>query len=331
MKAKYFKGKNAVITGAASGIGRELALQLAEIGTNLVISDINMVRLEEVREKAEKFGVKVVAMKCDVTSESEVLAMAENAVSEMKDIHFLFSNAGIAAGGLFEELTNEAWERIIKINIWGMVYVVRAFIRKFLEQGFGHVIITASIAGSFAIGGLTPYSTSKFANAGFGEALYGEYKSRGINVSIVCPFPLNTNLIETVSVGFPDGLFVGMGEEDKEKAIEAGKKYYWSEFVKKQSITKGFGGGVPVEQAVKSYLKQIGKKKLYIYERRYGRLLQFLKGFMQGPYKSLLKTFGTRNSKVIQQSIKVAVNSLDPEKIEEIRAAGNKYVDLYMD
>ena len=98
MNEKYFKNKNAVITGAASGIGRTLALELAKMGTNLVISDINLERLENVKEEVEAYKVKVVSKKCDVTKKSDVKSLRDVTLSNMQDIHFLFSNAGIAAG-----------------------------------------------------------------------------------------------------------------------------------------------------------------------------------------------------------------------------------------
>jgi len=315
MKVKYFRGKNAVITGAASGIGREFAVQLAEMGTNLVISDINEERLAEVTNEIESTSnVKVFALKCDVTKPTDIRKLAKKTIAEMGEIHFLFSNAGIAVGGPFEHLLISQWERIININMWGMIYIVRAFIPKMLEQGFGHLIVTASIAGTMGVGGLGPYSTSKFANAGFCESIYGQFANKGIDVSILCPFPLKTNLIETVGIGIPPELLEGVDPEAMNKGIEAGKAIYWEKFTKKESLFKGFGGGFTVERAVKRYLNAIRKKKLYIFERKYGRLFQFIQGLWPGLYKALIRTLGGRHMELIQNTFDMAVEVAKKEQ-----------------
>ncbi|MHA1284922.1 MAG: SDR family NAD(P)-dependent oxidoreductase [Promethearchaeota archaeon] len=314
MRKKYFYGKNAVITGAASGIGREFARQLAKLGTNLLISDINVEKLEETRKELEKFNIKVFSLKCDVTKQTDVKNLAKLAIEKMKNIHFLFSNAGIAIGGFFEILTKGLWDRIIKINLYGNIYVVRAFILKMLEQGFGHIIITGSIASTLGVGGLSPYNITKFANAGFCEALYGEYHKRGINVSLICPFPLKTNLIESAGLILSPELISDLDPDILRKGIDIGKKHYWEIFTKKQSILKGFAGGFTVERAVKRFLKKIKKKKLYIYDRRYGRIFLFIKGFWPGLYKRLLSFVGKHHTKLIQNSIDLALDYTKKEQ-----------------
>ena len=295
MSGKYFRGKTAVITGAASGIGRSFALQLTDFGTNLVISDINMERLSMVKEEVDKRGGKALVVACDVTDAAQTSNLAKRAIEEYGDIHFLFSNAGIATGGFLPFITTAQWEHIIKINVWGMINTITAFLPRMLEQGYGHVIQTSSIAGSIGVGGLIPYSTTKFANAGFCEALYGEYRDQGINVSIICPFPLKTNLIENAGVGYPPELENGYDQDAVAKAVAAGKAHYWTEFTKKQFISKGFGGGMDVDLSVTKYLKAIPKKKLYIFENRLGRLFQFTRGFSTYLYTKILQTLGKRH------------------------------------
>jgi len=308
MRRKFFKGKNAVITGAASGIGREFAIMLAKMGTNLAISDINMEGLEEVKKITESFGVKVIAINCDVTKRSQVQHLASSAINELKHINFVFSNAGIAIGGYFEDIDISQWKRIININLWGMIHIIRAFINKLVDQAFGHIIVVSSIAGNLGVGGLMPYSTTKFANIGFCEALYGEFHERGIDVSVVCPFPLKTNLIDTAGIGFPQDIVEGLEGDMGKIVIKEGKKLYWEKFTKKKILTEGFGGGIAVEKAVKKYLKKIKKKKFYIFERRYGRLLHFAKGTSTRLYKRLLNIFGQRNVRLLEETYEVARN-----------------------
>ena len=307
MSKRFFRNKVAVITGAASGIGKVFALYLAKYKANLVISDINLERLEETKAELEKLGVKVVAVKCDVTKQFEVKKLVKIAIREMEDIDFVFSNAGIAVGGLFGTLSISVWERIVNVNIFGMINVVQGFIPKLVEQGFGHIIVTGSIASNIGIGGLAPYNTTKFANAGFCESLFGEYHHRGIDVSLICPFPLKTNLIETIGIGIPPQLLEGINAQTISVGIKAGKRHYWNEFTKKQSILKGYAGGFLVERAIEKYMKKIRKKKLYIFERRYGRLLQFLKGFWPGAYKKFISAMGKRHVNLLHNTFDLSL------------------------
>lgn len=302
MNKEYFKNKNAVITGAASGIGRTFALELAKLGTNLVISDINLERLENVKEQVEEYKVKVVSTKCDVTKKSDIKNLRDTAVLEMQDVHFLFSNAGIAAGGHFESFSNETWKKILNVNVWGMINLVDAFIPKMLEQGFGHVIVTSSIAGAFGVGGLIPYSTTKFANFGFCEALYGEFVDRGINVSIICPFPIKTNLMETANMSFSPDLLNKYNQEQLAKGIEVGKDYYWNKFTE---------GGYEVEPAVRIYLKKIAKRKLYISERGLMRFLFFMKGLWPNLYKKFVRKKGTEHCDLLDESTQNAIDLME--------------------
>ena len=304
---KFFNGKSAVITGAASGIGREFALNLAKYGCNLVISDINMEKLELLRKELEQFPIKVISVNCDVTKNSQVRKLAKISIKELGDIYFLFSNAGIATGGPFEHISQTQWEKVININLFGTYYVVKAFISKLLEQKFGHIIVTASIAGTMGVGGLNPYNTSKFANAGFCESLYGEYSHKGIDVSVICPFPIRTNLIDSVGFGISSEKLEGINVDVMQEALELGKRHYWEEFTKKQRIYHGFAGGFPVERAVRRFIKKIKKKKLYIFERRYGRAMQFLQGLIPGFYKKFLKSFGKRHLELINEATEIAL------------------------
>ncbi len=298
---KYFNGKTAVITGAASGIGRAFAEQLAAIGTNLVLSDINMTRLEEVKQVLSKYLVNVVTVRCDVTKEQEVNELAKLAIANFKTVDLLFSNAGIASAGFTKYIEMDQWDRIIHINLYGMIHCVRAFLPKMLEQGSGHIIVTSSIAGTLGTGGLGPYNATKFANSGFCESLYGEYKSQGINVSIVSPFPLKTNLIETVGINIPPHLTDNLSPDTVKNAIDAGKKYYWERFTAKKGMLTGFCGGTDTDVAVANYIRQIANKKLYIFEKWNGRFFQLMRGFWPGMYKMFLSILGKRNTKLLSE------------------------------
>jgi len=302
MNQNYFKDKTAVITGAASGIGRSFALELAKMGTNLVISDINLERLEKVKKELEAYQIKVVSMKCDVSKKSDIKSLRDISFSSMQRIHFLFSNAGIAAGGHFEDFSNDVWKNIFNINVWGMINLVHAFIPKMLEQGFGHVIVTSSIAGIFGVGGLIPYSTTKFANFGFCEALYGEFKDRGLDVSIICPFPIKTNLMETANMSYSPDLLTKYSQDQLTKGNEIGKKYYWDKFTE---------GGYELEPAILLYLKKIAKKKLYISERKLTRFLFLIKGLWPNLYKKFVRKKGAEHCNLLNESTQKAIEAME--------------------
>ena len=187
------------------------------------------------------------------------------------------------------------------------IHVVRAFLPKLVEQKYNHIVITSSIAGMVGVGGLCPYNTSKFANIRFYESLYHEFTPKGIDVSILNPFPLKTNLIDTVGIGNPSELLEGVAPETMKKGTEEGKIYYWMEFFKKQSLSKGFGVGFSVERAVKRYPKVIRKEKLYIFKIKYGRMFQIIKGLWLGLYKRIIKMVGKNHMNLIQETFNIAL------------------------
>jgi short-subunit dehydrogenase len=304
MDNKYFNKKNAVITGAASGIGKEIALQLGKSGTNLVISDINMDRLEQVKVELEKMGVEIYSYHCNVTKRNEVNSLLEHINDDFENLHFLFSNAGLAVGGQFELFSRDQWKSIIDVNISGCINMVSTFLPKMLEQGFGHVIVTSSIAGIIGVGGLIPYSTTKFANYGFCEALYGEFHSRGIDVSVICPFPLKTNLIENAQFSLDPDIMKDLPQEKLQDIVNMGKEHFWEEFTK---------DSLDISEAVEIYLKEIAKKKFYVCERRIPRLIYLIKGLWPNLAKKMVQKFGTENCELVNDSYQICYDAINKE------------------
>jgi short-subunit dehydrogenase len=302
MDNKYFNNKSAVITGAASGIGKELAMQLGQLGTNLVISDINMDRLGQVKEELEKMGVEIYGYHCNVTKRNEVNSLFEHVKTDFDDLHFLFSNAGLAVGGQFELFSRDQWKSIINVNISGCINIVGTFLPKMLEQGFGHVIVTSSIAGIIGVGGLIPYSTTKFANYGFCEALYGEFHSRGIDVSVICPFPLKTNLIENAQFSLDSGLMKDLPQEQLQDIINMGKQHFWDEFTK---------DSLNISEAVEIYLRKVAKKKFYICERRLPRLIYLIKGLWPNLAKRMVQKIGIENCELVNDSYQICYAAIN--------------------
>ena len=199
-------GSVAVVTGAASGIGRATALELARRGAHIVAADIHEDRLEELRVEVEEMGQRVLTIRCDVTFDDQVEHLRVEALEEMGRVDIVMNNAGVVAMGPPETMTMEEWDWILQVNLYGVIRGVRAFLPHMLERGTGHIVNTASLAGLFAYAWDTiPYITGKFAVAGFTEALALYARPLGVGVSLVCPGLVDTNLGETARfVGIDD-------------------------------------------------------------------------------------------------------------------------------
>ena len=195
-----FKGKVAVITGGASGIGRSIALALAREGADIVVSDIDDVRVGEVRQEIESVGRRALAIHCDVSKDADVDNLAAQTLSTLGKVDILMNNAGVGVRGKVEEISIKDWGWILGINLLGVIRGVHAFVPHMLKRGSGYIINTSSAAGlvaseppSIAIEGIA-YGTAKFGVVGFSEGLFGYLRPKGIMVSVLCPGMVTTNL-----------------------------------------------------------------------------------------------------------------------------------------
>ena len=190
-------GITAVVTGGASGIGRGTALELARRGADVVVADIHDERLVETTAAIEALGRRALAVRCDVTSDTDVDRLAATAVDAFGAVDLVMNNAGIAVLGPPHRVEMSEWERILQVNVLGLVRGVRAFAPAMVERGHGYIVNTASIAGVWAYTwDATPYITSKFAAYGFSEALARSLRPLGVGVSVLCPGLVHTNLGE---------------------------------------------------------------------------------------------------------------------------------------
>jgi NAD(P)-dependent dehydrogenase (short-subunit alcohol dehydrogenase family) len=193
-----FAGKVAVITGGASGIGRGTALAMARRGADVIIADINDVRLEETRAAIAALGQRALAVHCDVSQDADVERLGEIALNTMGHVDILMNNAGVVLRGALELIPVADWEWSFSINLLGVVRGIRAFLPHMLKRGSGYIINTGSVAGLIALTGEgAPYVASKFAVVGLSEALALYARPRGIGVSVLCPGSVDTNLLET--------------------------------------------------------------------------------------------------------------------------------------
>lgn len=169
-----FAGKVAVITGAGSGIGRALALELARAGAQLAISDVDTEGLAQTEQQLTSLGVRVKADRLDVTEREAFLAYAEDVKQHFGKVNQIYNNAGIAFSGDIEVSTFKDIERVMDVDFWGVVNGTKAFLPHLIESGDGHVINVSSLFGLLSVPGQAAYNSAKFAVRGFTEALRQE-------------------------------------------------------------------------------------------------------------------------------------------------------------
>jgi NAD(P)-dependent dehydrogenase (short-subunit alcohol dehydrogenase family) len=198
MTDKSFEGQVAVVTGGASGIGRNIAEELARRGAAVAIADIHAARMEETLASLEELGAAALAVACDVTSDEQVARLHAAVMERFGRVDVLCNNAGIAAVGSPWRMEIADWQRALDVNLLGVVRGVRAFVPAMVERGSGYVVNTASVAGIWAFTwGATPYITSKFAVVGLSEGLARDLRPLGVGVSVLCPGRVATNLGES--------------------------------------------------------------------------------------------------------------------------------------
>jgi NAD(P)-dependent dehydrogenase (short-subunit alcohol dehydrogenase family) len=192
------KGKTAVITGGASGIGLATAIQFSKAGANIVLGDIEDAPLHTQVEEMRSHGATVIGVHCDVAQESDVEALRDAALKEFGSVQVIFNNAGVA-GGATIGTPKKIWDWVLSVNLDGVVNGMNAFIPLFLEQNEGHVVNTASEAGLVGVAGMGPYNASKFAVVGMSESLYHELANTGknVHVSVLCPNFVRTRIHES--------------------------------------------------------------------------------------------------------------------------------------
>lgn len=186
---KSFANKVAGITGAASGMGRELALELAAKGCALSLSDVNTKGLEETATMAKAKGVKVTTAKLDVASREAVYAWAEQTAKDHGGVNLIFNNAGVALNAPLDAISQKDFEWIVDINFWGVVYGSQAFLPYLKASGDGHIINTSSLFGLIGTPGTGAYSATKFAVRGYTESLRIELDMMNCGVSATCVHP----------------------------------------------------------------------------------------------------------------------------------------------
>jgi len=191
-----FKDKTAIVTGAGSGIGKELALALAKKKARVIVTDVFEERVNEVVEEIKGLGSEAGGYKVDHSKLEEVEAFKTKVLEDWDHVDVMCLNAGVGLGGRIEELTIEDWQWLVGINVWGAIYMVHLFVPHMIERGQGgRIMITASGLGILGAPAMAPYTMSKFGMVGLAEALRLELATHDIGVTALCPGIINTNIV----------------------------------------------------------------------------------------------------------------------------------------
>jgi NAD(P)-dependent dehydrogenase (short-subunit alcohol dehydrogenase family) len=218
-----FKDSVAVVTGAASGIGRAAAIRFAQEGSDIVVSDINDEGGKDVVAEIEGLGRKAIYVHTDVAKRDEMEALVDASIDWRGHCDLFHSNAGIGMGGAPQSIPIEEWDRILDINLHSHIWTVRKLLPHMLERGSGHLVHTASSAGTLGFAMLIPYCVTKFGVVGLCESLASYTLNRGVGVSVVCPLLVSTNIFDR-SWNYPEE-----GEIDFNEAFQDQVRTFFKE------------------------------------------------------------------------------------------------------
>ena len=191
----HFAHKVALVTGAASGIGRGLALELGRRGSRVILADLQAGKLAAVLAELRQAGGAARSEVVDVTDFAAVDAMVDRVFQQEGRLDFLFNNAGIAVGGGAHHYSIDDWRRVVNVNLMGVIHGVQAGYRRMIAQGSGHIVNTASAVGLMPSGRAVGYSATKHAIVGLSTSLREQAAMHGVKVTVLCPGMVHTDLL----------------------------------------------------------------------------------------------------------------------------------------
>ena len=194
----------AVVTGAASGIGRAIALELARAGMHLALADIDPVKLEVVAAEVEALGRRALRVPTDVRKVEALQNLLGETLAAFGRCHVMVNNAGVFHANTLLGASEEQWQRVIDTNVWGVIHGSRVFGAYFVQHREGHIVNTASAAGLFPMVAMSAYATSKFAVVGFTQQLRWELAADGVGVTLLCPGVVKTGIATAAGVGLAE-------------------------------------------------------------------------------------------------------------------------------
>lgn len=248
---EQLSGKVAVVTGAASGIGRAMAGRWCEEGMKVVLADVEESALGVAEKELSSGGAEVLAVRTDVSKGEDMDALATAAMDRFGAVHIVCNNAGVGGGGLAQQLTEKDWQWVLGVNLWGVVHGQRVFLPILMEQNEGHVVNTASVAGLVTSPFMSPYCASKFAVVAMSECLQKELAMQGsqVGVSVLCPGFVNTQIADS-DRNRPAEL-----QRDGEVADEFGMR---------EMLRQVVAGGMPCEDVAACVADAVKSSRFYV-------------------------------------------------------------------
>ncbi len=220
---RIFNGATAIVTGAASGIGRGLSEELAKRGCDIVLADLQREEGEKIAKKINTAGGKATAVELNVTRFSELEQLVLSTVKRTGRLDYMFNNAGIGINGNISHYRIEDWNQILDVNLHGVINGVQAAYQVMIDQGFGHIVNTSSLAGLTPSPGHVAYATTKHAIVGLSESLRAEAEMLGVRVSVLCPSFVRTAILKD---GGKFGRSVwNLSPEEEQKILESYEKF----------------------------------------------------------------------------------------------------------
>lgn len=252
---KEFRGKVAVVTGGASGIGRAMSERFAAEGMKVVLADIEQAALDRAVAEMRAVGATVASKRTDVSRAEDVEALAKFAIDTFGAVHVVCNNAGVGMGGSAWQMTVKDWEWMLGVNLWGVIHGIRTFVPLMLAQGDEcHMVNTASGAGLHTRPFLGMYAATKHAVVALSESMYHELKLTGskVGVSVLCPAVVNTRIGESER-NRPAGLQneAAAGNPAQMAAME-------------QAFRAALAAGLAPEQVAQAVLDAIREERFYI-------------------------------------------------------------------
>jgi NAD(P)-dependent dehydrogenase (short-subunit alcohol dehydrogenase family) len=249
-----FKGKTAVITGAASGIGRSLAYAFVNHGMKVLITDINEEALKKVAQELRETSNEVLVKVTDVSDRNQVSDLADFAYDNFEDVNILCNNAGICHSAPIHRLSLEDWDWVLGVNFYGVLYGVHFFLNRMLESNTPcHIVNTSSDYGLVA-GSLAPYSITKHAIVALSECLSWELSNTNVGVSVLCPGWVKTDLLENTE---------HLGQQHS-GVLEMTSEIFKSLNLKREEIERGFRTGASPDFIAEKVIKAIKEDIFYV-------------------------------------------------------------------
>ncbi len=276
MAISDFAHKTAVVTGAASGLGRALAIGLAQAGADVAIIDKDTGGLAETAALLGRSGVRCLAREVDVSDWSQMQAMADDVLSEWGRVDILVNNAGVGVGGELKDVPVDAIEWITGINLMGEIYGTKLFLPQMIERQQGHIVNVASLSALVILPFHIAYATTKHGLGGFSEALWCETRQHNIGVTLVCPAGIKTNIMAGTR-----SFATAKGQKKLEER--------WGEILEKT--------GMEPKDAAERILRAVKKDRYLLLLGKEAYIMYYMKRFLPGVQRRVVAALTTHLSR----------------------------------